>query len=172
MATNEKSTRVIETTLNHSIRQISIDVQGVGTLVMHADRLSDACKVNAIMLGLKNTIVDTAAKSRDPATGLPASNRAKYDAMKARIEHLESGTDQWAVRALRTSANEDALLILALMEVLGQSDRAKVAGAVKSWDSAKRAAVRMREDVKLVLDRMLSESAADVDTDDLLAEII
>ena len=58
------------------------------------------------------------------------------------------------------------------MEVLGQSDRAKVAAAVKSWDSAKRAAVRMREDVKVVLDRMLGEAAADVDTDDLLAEII
>lgn len=171
MAT-EKTNRVISVTLNHSIRQIQIDVAGQPSLTFHADRTSDTVKLYAQMLGFKNRIVDAAAKSVDPATGKPASASEKRAAMAAIIEHLESGTSEWGLRTVRASASDDTLLIAALMEVMGQSDRAKVAASVKTWEPAKRAAVRMREDVKAVLDRMTAEAAADVDTDALLEELM
>ena len=167
MAT-EKTNRVFDVELNHSIREIVIRVidGSKPNLVFHLDRMHEACQTAAMMLGSKNTIVDTAAKSQ----GTPMVE--KYDAMAARIAHLESGSDQWAVRAARAGASEDNLLIAALMEVLGQNDRAKVAAAVKSWSPDKRAAVRLRDDMKIVLDRMTAEAAGDVDTDELLSEII
>lgn len=169
---NDKSSRVISVETNLSSQTLVISVSGKTPLTFHAERLSVPCRTAALMLGAKNRIVDTAAKSRDPATGLPASVDEKYESMKRIIEHLESGSMEWAVRSAPRSASDENLLIAALMEVLGQKDRAKVASVVKSWDRAKRDAVRMRDDVKTVVDRITSENAADVDTDDLLAEII
>ena len=172
MAT-EKTNRVISVELNHSIKEMEILVRGVDKpLRFHLERTSEQVRLYAMMLGFKNRIVDTAAKSFDTTTNKPASPQEKYDAMQAIIAHLESGTEQWATRQAPRSSNEDALLVVALMEVLGKSDSAKVAAAVKSWDAAKRAAVRNREDVKAVIDRMIAESAADVDTDEMLAELM
>jgi hypothetical protein len=166
MAT-EKTNRKFSVEINHSVQ--TIEVTRVSTsekLVFHAFRMSDANAVRAKMLGCKNRIVDMAA------LGQTVTETEKWDAMVGIVAHLESGSDDWGTRAARGGSSDDAILIRALMEVLGQSDRAKVAAGVKSWSAEKRAAIRVRPDVKLVIDRMLTENAADVDTDELLAELM
>jgi hypothetical protein len=166
MAT-EKTNRKFSVEINHSIRELTVTrVSDNAKLVFHALRASDVCRIRAEMLGFKNRIVDMAA------LGQTASESEKWAAMERIVAHLESGSEDWGLRVARSSSSDDALLVTALMEILGQSDRAKVAATVKSWSPEKRAAVRVRPDVKPVMDRLLAESAADVDTDELLAELM
>ena len=169
MAT-EKTNRKFLVEVNHSIQ--TIEVTRISTnekLVFHALRMSDANSVRAKMLGCKNRIVDMAA------LGQTATEEEKWSAMQRIVTHLESGAEDWGIG--RASSSADAMLVAALMEVLGVSDRAKIAATVRSWSSTQRNAMRIRKDVKAVLDRMLTEdewvkSLSEIDTDKMLAELI
>lgn len=76
---------------------ITFNVLGAGKLAFHPDRASEQCRNDAEDNGWIQRIVDKAAIGRDPQTGKSATPEQKLAAMRAIVEHYESGTEQWSM---------------------------------------------------------------------------
>lgn len=76
---------------------ILFDVAGAGSIGFDPDKASDECAREALLLGWKTRIGNAARMERDEA-GNPASPSAKFEAIKALVDHYESGVDRWTIR--------------------------------------------------------------------------
>lgn len=77
--------------------RISVAVLNAGTLAFDPTKASRANREYAEFHGWKQRLADAAAISRDDETGRPASPEDKLNAIRARIEHYESGSDEWSM---------------------------------------------------------------------------
>ena len=150
----------IDKTLDVRTRTVTFVVDGVGTLVMDADRLTADLFTYAALHGLAQKIGDAAALERDKETGRSATPQQKYDAMQAVIEHLTAG-GEWNRKAEGDGSGGLGLLVSALMRVTGQG-REALEAAVAGWTPKQQAAMRADPAVAPVIAAIKSERAAKV----------
>lgn len=164
----------ISKTLDTKTRTVTFVVDGVGTLVVDADRLTADLFTYAALHGLAQKVGDAAAIERDKETGRSATPQQKYDAMKAVIEHLYAGGD-WNRKAEGDGSGGVGLLVQALVRVTGQ-DKDTLAKTVATWDAKTQAAMRADPAVAPVIAAIKAERAAKatggVDTQGLLAGLL
>lgn len=68
---------------------------GGQSVTFHPDMVDPTLRARAELHGWKQRISDKAALSRDPKTGKSATPEQKFAAVKAIIDHYESGADKW-----------------------------------------------------------------------------
>ena len=158
--------------INASISQIVFTLGGK-SLTFHAERATGTLG-QASLFGWSRKISNEAAMSRDPTTGLPASDADKLEAMSAMIAHLESGSDQWSPNRVagRASSADVGLLVTALMELQPTKTKDELTAWVKSKEPAARSALMLNAKVKPIIDRLRTALAADVDSESLLDELM
>ncbi len=152
--------------------QIVFNVRDTGSVTFDLTKVHPSNVAYAALHGFKQRIGDMAALSRNPDTGKPATPQEKFEAIQRGIEHYESGTADWNLRAAageRTSG-ELGLLARAVAEVKGM-DVIKVRDWLKEKSRAEQVAIALSAAIKPVMDRMRKEQASEVNGDDLLAEL-
>ena len=162
-----------------STRQVTITTPPGDVVVIHGERMSGYVEelahvsLEAMLFGLARKVANCAAISKDTATGLPASWTVKLAAMREECERLESGTTEWNSRSTagRVVGADMALLIAAYME-LKNVDRAGAAAWCKLRSPEERAALMLNPRVKVIVDRLRTQLASDVDSDALLDEVM
>jgi len=137
-------------------------------LRVYADTLIPSILDQAVMHGLKQKLVDAAAISRNPDTGMSATIADKYDAVKTVFDRLMAG--EWnAVRV--GGGNSGGLLYRALVRLYGErktADQLKEYLAGKS--DAEKAALRKNPKIAAIIAEIQAENADDsIDSDELLA---
>lgn len=161
----ERSNSVITTEVNASIGTLVFNVKGAGTLTLHMERVSEQNRSYAALHGFKQRISDAAAIERNSETGLAVSPAAKLAAMKALVEHYESGSPEWATRVART-ASEGGLLLQSLIH-MGVSRETAVERIAK-WSRSEQLAVLNSPKVKVHADAIRAEGGKVVEVSGLL----
>lgn len=177
--TKTRSGATIAIVMDESNNSIVFNVAGAApeggskSITFHADKGSDACRRYAELLGWKNRLGDSAAKSRDAKTGLPVPASEKFDSIRELIEHYESGATEWNLRTAtgERTDGELAMLLRAICEIKPNSAPEKVREWLKSKSKAERAALGLRPDIKALVDGYRAEQAAPVDADAMLDEL-
>lgn len=108
-----KSNQVIDTRLDGNV--LTFTVKSVGELAFDVTKAHAANRAQAEFHGWIQRISDAAAIGRDPKTGASASPQQKFDAMKALVDHYESGVDQWS--RVATAGPKGGYLFEALCEM-------------------------------------------------------
>jgi hypothetical protein len=155
MVTETKRMPVVRTTIEDGV--LIVAVEGVGQLTVDPKDMPTAVNEYAVLHGYKQKIVDAAAIERDPATGRPATPRAKFDAMSEVWESLQAGA--WNRTGSGDGTVSDGLLISALVEYLGQPAEA-VRAAVAGWDKRTQAAMRTDPAIAPIVARLRTERDA------------
>jgi hypothetical protein len=143
-------------------------VKGVGNVDTFFDKLSDTVRHHAMVHGIKQRIGDTAARTRDQKTFKPATPEQKFDFMKKVSDHLQTGTEDWGMRAAGVG-DDTRLLVAAIMELFPKNDEVRVFGDVKAMSERQRAALLVSPEIKPIAERLRAAAVADVDTTSLLA---
>lgn len=154
-------------------------VHGVGTLIVYPDKMSAECRAYAMGHGIDQRVCDAAALSRDTSTGKSATPQEKFEAMRRIVDHLNSGSTDWAIRVAASAGPDAGLTLLAMMRALGKSlDEVEAviaatmakreidrAAALKLWANSKQVA-------QAILDIKRERADAGADAEDLLGEIM
>lgn len=125
---------------------------------LHADLM-----LPAMLKGCEDSIRDAGA------LGVSESIVAKFAAMKARAEYLESGADSWTQRG--RSEGEGTLLFKALMIMAPGKDEAKVLAFVKSLSRSKRDAMLASPQLIEIVTELRAESGKGVEVAELFGEL-
>jgi len=119
---------------------------GVGVLEFDPQKASAANRLRAEVYGWKQRIADAAAIPFNKEAGRYATSEEKFKAMRALVEHYESGTEGWArgrVSGAEDKAKSETTLTLhALAEQQGLSPaemRERVKGLAKKREMSVRA---------------------------------
>lgn len=161
----ERSNSVITTEVNASVGTIVFNVRGAGALTLHMERVSAGNKAYAALHGFKQRISDAAAIERNSETGLPASPGDKLAAMRALVEHYESGSPEWATRVART-ASEGGLLLQSLVRI-GVA-RETAVERIAQWSRSEQLAVLNSPKVKVHADAIRLEAGKGIEVSGLL----
>lgn len=106
---------------------------GIGELVLDPSKVSATNRARFIVHGMKQRVNDAAALDAGPDGKVDP--KAKYAEMQRMIEHLESGTEEWNVRATAASGPASyvtqALVALATYQGFDVSDAEKANAFVK-----------------------------------------
>jgi hypothetical protein len=137
-----KQTSVISVVRDEAKQQIVFTVAGAGltadapdehmTLdlaLLHRNVIS-----RAVMHGLEQRVRDKGALGFDAITGRYATPREKFLAMKAVVEHLNSGAAEWELRT--TQRSESSLLAEAMALAFPQKTAQEIAERIASWSPA------------------------------------
>lgn len=161
----------MKVTINTSIREISIDHAGQ-TLVFHADRASAENRAYAELHGFKQRIIDAAAVERTDADGkiIPADERSAMQTrnMTAIIEHIESGSTEWNIRA-SGGTSDGGLLVKAMVRAGATLERATetVKGMTRGQQNAALTHEKLRDHVAAIR----AELGKGVDVSGALADL-
>lgn len=184
MATDKESTHGITTTQLDG--KLIFDVSGVGKLTFDPAKASAENRARAMMIrSFKDRIGDAAAKSRDTATGLSADPQDKFDAMKVIVDHLESGSTEWNIKAGDRAAIGDGHWLAKAMVELGKAaDITAATARIKTLADTKyggqlgkaRAALMASVPVgtranEMKAEALLEKPAGSLNSDDLLGEM-
>lgn len=90
-----KSNSVVTVTQEGDL--IHFDVKDAGRVTLDTSKLSDECKAYAMFHGLKQRGSDAAALSRDDVSGKTAPASEKKAAIEKVVNHLMTGTKEWAM---------------------------------------------------------------------------
>lgn len=139
------------------------------TLIMRGDTLNSDVQQYAMMHGLKQKLVDAAAISRNPETGRAATVEDKFQAVKAVYDRLLAG--QW--NATREGGGGGGLLFKALCRMYGNKSPEQIAAFLAGKTDAEKTALRKNPKIAAIIEAIRAETgkAANVDTDELLAEL-
>ena len=77
---------------------LAFDVIGAGRVTFDPTKADAAMRARAELHGWEQRLRDAAAISRDDATGASASPADKMAAIKALVDHYESGATEWSMR--------------------------------------------------------------------------
>ncbi len=142
------------------------------SLVVNADDLHPEIQNAAIMHGLKQKLVDAAAMSRNPDTGLSATLADKIAAVRE-VYHRITSAEAPSWNAIREGgSNSGGLLFRALVRFYADK---KTADEVKTWLDARsddeKTALRKNPKIAAIIVAIQAEKpdVAKVDTDALLA---
>lgn len=132
-------------------------------LRVDCNKLSAANQRYAMLFGVNQSVGDTAA------LGQGATLKAKFDEMRQRAEHLESGTDSWT----STEPGDGGLLVQAIMRYRPALGEVKVRALVKEMTRGEKDKWMRSEKLREIIDALRAErgSQSDVDIDAELAEL-
>lgn len=175
-ATERKS--VLTTEVTEDQNRITFKVKGAGELVLDLSKVNTAILTRARTHGFIQRVSDKAAIPCDTTTGLPATPAQKLEAMRAMVEHFESGASEWNIKrtegARKPKDGLDPLTIAAVCEVTGKDEPA-IRAIIEAGAKAKEikpaqylAALAGAAKVRAVVDRMRAEQAPELDGDELL----
>ena len=178
----KKRTNAVVTHALQNPTSILFKVEGVttteenpnaGELRLDMTRLHAEVLARATQHGLVQRISDRAAISRNTETGKPATADEKWAAMKELVDHYESGSADWGMRATRsgTTGAGVELLVECLMEIYPTKGRE----ALKAWAMKRtivdRAALLASEKIKPIADRLRAEAVEGLDAEAMLGEL-
>ncbi len=181
-ATERKS--VITTTVSEDQTRITFHVKGAGELVLDLGKVNSAILTRARTHGFIQRVSDKAAIPCDTTTGKPATPGMKLEAMRAMVEHFESGASEWNIKRAEGAGRKpkdglDPLVIAAVCEVTGKDETA-VRAIIAAGAEAKQVkpaqylgALAGAAKVKAVVERLREEQLAssELDGDELLGEL-
>ena len=155
--------------------ELEFEVAGVGVLRLDPAALSTANRQRALLHGLKQRVTDAAALARDTTTGKSATPQEKFDAMRAIVDHLASGSEEWEIRRAGGGGN-NTLLLRAIAQHKG-TDTAGVREMVRA--AAERRGVKEGEILKALagaqairdIMAQLQAEATGLDADAMLGEL-
>lgn len=130
---------------------------------IYVDKVNPDLHKYAILDGIKDTVRDAGALGAEESIG------AKFAAMKARAEYLESGADSWTQRT--RSEGEGTLLFKALMLFAPDKDEVKVLAYVKSLSRSKRDAMLASEQLREIVSALRAESGKGIEVSELFEEL-
>ena len=142
------------------------------TLAMRGDALNSDVQQYAMMHGLKQKLVDSAAISRNPETGRPATVEDKYQAVKTVYDRLLAG--QWNATREGGGGATGGLLLQALCRMYaGRKTPDELKAFLADKSDAEKTALRKNPRVAQIIDDIRAEQgkAANIDTDELLGEL-
>lgn len=107
---------------------------GTHEVTFHPDMVDPTLRARAELHGWKQRISDKAALSRDPKTGKSATPEQKFAAVKAIIDHYESGADKWEMERVGGGGGgrSDASYILQALATIQGLDQKTIAERVAS----------------------------------------
>lgn len=174
--TTEQTVEVTKTsrigrTYDLAKRTVTFTVPGVSApLVLELDRVSDACRTYAAYHGFGQRCGDAAAIERAAHGGKTAPAQAKWDAIRALVEHYNSGAEGWSPKASDRIGSDELLLARALQAIRPEKDPAKIREYVSGLSKAQRTALMTQNaEVKAAVETLQAEVVKDIDTDSLLA---
>lgn len=152
---------------------VKIDIVDKGRMLnflrLDAAALNEEVQRAAMMIGLKNKIIDAAAIARDRVTGKSATLGDKYEAMSAIVARLLGG--EWnttARKAARITA--DDYLIMAIVEIKG-IDEAKARTWVEAKTKDEKTALRKMEAIATKIAEIMARGATNANGEALLGEL-
>ena len=151
----------IKCNINASIGTVTFTATDGASLTIHAERLHPELRAYAALHGLKQKVGDAAA------LGASATDADKFEAMRAIVSHLESGSDSWNLGRV---GGGDSALIEALV-LAGKPDTADMRAKVRAMTTAQRTALQSADVVKPHYDAIMALRGKGIDTDSLLAGI-
>lgn len=112
-----KSNAVTQHAFQHD-GNILFRVPNVGEAVLRVDQVSLENRHKAMLEGFVKRVVNMAAISRNTDTGASATPTEKWARMHAAIEHYNSGSTMWGMKAAEGSGlGDDGIIVQALMRV-------------------------------------------------------
>lgn len=173
METKAKSNSVITTEISSDLMHITFKVKDAGELTLSLSKLNSAILDRARVHGLIQRISDAAAISRTAENGYHVSPQAKLDAMRALVEHYESGTSEWnRKRAEGAGAGySNGLLAQVLKMAYPEKSAERIAEYIKGLKASERVALLASETLKDYVEAVRAEAAKaiKVDADALLS---
>ena len=136
-------------------------------LAVHLDRLSQANQRYAALHGIKQRVGDAAALSRDTETGLPATESAKFEAMRRVADHLQSGSEEWDLRT--AGEPKGGMLFTALQRAYPAKSADDLRAFIKARSKAEQAALLASAALKPHVDAIRAEAGKGVDAEAILA---
>ena len=167
-----KKTPDISATVDEVKNILTIDVKGLGQLALSMDTMSESNRRYATLHGMKQRIIDAAAKSKG------ATLQEKFDSMEVLVNHYMSGAQEWSIaRASGGTKSSGGIVLRALANVRGESPAQTL--IIVDKICAKRSITRSQYYAKIKTDssvaaeilRLESLVATDIDADDLMAEM-
>lgn len=92
-----RSNSIISTSIDNG--KITFTVQGAGAITLDLKQVNTDNATRAMHHGFIQRVSDAAALSRDTETGKPASPADKLEAMRRIVDHYNSGSADWSIRA-------------------------------------------------------------------------
>ena len=163
--------------------KLVFNFDGLAPFTFDPDRVSAQNRARAMMHGFEQRIRDAGALGRDRETGASATPEQKRESMWRIAEHLMSGGTEWALKVAAPRSDDPGLLMASIMRALNRDAagvEAVIAATMSKRGIDRTAALKVWQDtdkVKAAKAAILAERAAaaaaraDVDADDLLAEI-
>ena len=160
---------------------IIFNVAGVGTLTLNMEALSPEVKRQALYDRFINRVIDAGAIPCDTETGKPASPEQKYDALKAIVEHYNSGSVEWNIGRSGNrggSSGGFVLQAIALVQGLPVDNMRKALQAKAEAKGLTLAQVLNRfakaKDIQEKVAELMAEKASQssINSDDILADMV
>jgi hypothetical protein len=173
----------VNSTITHAVvdGKLEFTILGAGKIVFDPNKVSAANRARAMVHGFIQRISDGGAVSRADAEGriIPAEQlaAARFERMSAITAHLESGSDDWNIRAPAARGVDAGLTIRAMIRAGLAADVDAANGLVDRLatkrDVDRAAALRVWATSDKVAKAIAEIRADDAPTgaDDLLAEL-
>jgi len=168
-----RANSIITTAINADT--ITFTVAGAGELKLDLHNISSDVATRAMHHGLIQRISDAAALSRNPENGQPASPADKLEAMRRLVDHYNTGSAEWGIRAPAAERGEGGLTLRAVAAVQGvtvDEMRTRLEGLAEKRETTVRAILAKlatQADVAAKIAELRGPAA--VDADDLLGEL-
>lgn len=137
---------------------VSYDVEGEGSFEIALEELTPEMLIMAALHGLKQKVVDAAAIPRNTLTGRSATNREKYEAMKAVRDRVVAG--QWNATRGEGGPTTGGLLFEALVRLYPRKTPDELRAYLAKKDKAAQAALRKNPRVASIIEEIKAELAA------------
>ena len=166
------------TTLATKIPDVTTDIMGTRLTIsfrngefleVNTEDLSHEIRLQSMLHGLKQKLVDAAAIGRNTDTGRSATIDDKFEAVREVYDRIIAG--QWnKARGDGSGKGSKSYLCEALMELFGKT-REQVTAFMAGKTKEELAALKTNERVAAVITRLERAKVADVDTDSMFDEI-
>ena len=166
-----KSNSVITVEVSPDNQRIVFKILGAGELVLELANLSDQVKIRALVHGLVQRVSDAAAIPRSTETGKSATPGEKMEAMKALVEHYNSGSSEWRLARVAGASEGRSYLLNALCELFPSKARAELGEGLKKLSAVERKALEMDARVKPLIEKQQAAGLRGIDTDSLIDEL-
>lgn len=135
-------------------------VDGAGELDLDLRKVHADNTARATLHGFVQKVSDRAAKKCDPKTGKPAPVGEKFQAMRTLVEHLNSGSADWSLRAVaQPRVDWEVEDLVQAMKDLGYVGTEAAEAKVRSWKPSERAQVSLGVDIRERINELRAERA-------------
>lgn len=171
----KRSNSVIQTEIGE--HTLTFKVEGAADMVLDTRLLHKDILTRAVMHGLKQRVSDAAAIPCDEETGKPATPVEKAAAMKAIVDHYNSGAAEWSIgRTASGEREEGGITLRAVADVQGvdiETMRARVTELAEKKGLTTKAIYGQLAKSPDVIRKIaeLRAAKAGVNSDDILAEL-